>query len=1157
MYSLKIYLRKTKENTMKRAKKILIALIVLAVLVSSVAVIVATAEPEYTGTLKEAQERLDAIYARDAETTNRYRKDKIQEVYLYIANYPIDPDTKGYEEFMDKLSVESLFIANLYYAELLNETEIDKKKIALEEVYTYLAAYPIQEGTLTDTDGHLDYANLVSGVNQTNYDILKAFYNSANALYTRGDYKSAATDITKLFAHASVHPVDSSIAGAADFERSYNELIVNIAEGFVTIIGNARNAMDNAAQGSTAEREAYKTVMAAQLPPLRDHMDNCPPNLEKFPELAERYNAITPSLNRFELDQIVFLFEDYKAFDSKGKAHPILAEAAALAKVSRALNSSSIPSETEGYAELVTKISEEEKRLSEVKEDKKNALDEAAKLYEYELTNNISQITFSKDSEAMGNSNADADEYSERVITSGGGVSGYEGYWRYVTGANPASDYSFATLVQPNITNGFVMSFDFMVEGRNGEPYKTARFSNEWTDATGKRLVNYGGSIFEIGYDSETESIRIYNVAKTGVGPEGVVPVSSVSEIAAEGQWFNVMLVYDYSTHICKLYVDYEYMFDCYMEGWVEGATGTAIRCYHYSPWQYTCYDNLTFYEGTAYRDLNKFDTMTSAEKFKYYVNYFTIIDDTTGEPKYEVKSRFTAYNKAKLLVDDIKAMMEETPDENIRLLLEKYDTFDYYGEIVEKVREDNMDKIEALVENLLAIEKDSANIPDIKDAIADIDSFILENNEFINKADQRYSNANQKINAVKEDLVKLQNVITFSRALVQFSRATSLASMNKRYAVANEVYKLARYDRAENVAIVSEDSALSSIETLINGDLVRGDEGYVSAFDYYNSIPEIIDAQAKRENSKRVIACVEFILAIDGYEDTETFWEENYDEIGFYMSIIRNIVSVNNYDATVDGVAEAIVQFELIEEYFYRVLQEKHQQIIVSELDRFATLDEYIAKVGICTYLREYFEKNTDIDLASEKIIESLYRLERYEAELELQRESYADKLEENTRYFIDKVAIMSAARTYAELKPIYDEIIEKYFYSMNVDSDEVKAAIEKFYEYEERLVAIENDTVLFINAAETISFAEKGGIEFVYEVLVKCVVYYENADATYSAAAAEALETYETAVENYNATASGINAEIETAFGIVAALRTKSVPVAILTVINSLIKN
>ena len=126
-----------------------------------------------------------------------------------------------------------------------------------------------------------------------------------------------------------------------------------------------------------------------------------------------------------------------------------------------------------------------------------------------------------------------------------------------------------------------------------------------------------------------------------------------------------------------------------------------------------------------------------------------------------------------------------------------------------------------------------------------------------------------------------------------------------------------------------------------------------------------------------------------------------------------------------------------------------------------------------------------------------------------------------------------------------------------MNVDTDEVKAAIEIFYGYEEKLTAIENDTALFIDAAATISLAEMRGIESVYEVLVKCVVYYENVDATYSAAAAEALAAYEAAVANYNATATGINAEINTTLGIVAALRANSVPVAILAVVNSMINN
>ena len=150
-----------------------------------------------------------------------------------------------------------------------------------------------------------------------------------------------------------------------------------------------------------------------------------------------------------------------------------------------------------------------------------------------------------------------------------------------------------------------------------------------------------------------------------------------------------------------------------------------------------------------------------------------------------------------------------------------------------------------------------------------------------------------------------------------------------------------------------------------------------------------------------------------------------------------------------------------------------------------------------------------------------------------------------------------MSTARTYAELKPIYDEIIDKYFYSMNVSTDEVKVAIERFYEYEEKIVTIENETRLFIREAETISLAEKRGIEAVYDVLKKCVVYYANVDATYSNSAASAISAYEAAVENYNNTVSKMNSEIDSVFEITAALRTNAVPVAILAVVNSLINN
>ena len=92
---------------MKKLRKILVAIAVLALLVSSVTVLVVTAEDDavtYTGELSKAQELLDDVPAMNrTDSTTDLRKEAIKKVYNYLRAYPIDPATEGYAEFESQL----------------------------------------------------------------------------------------------------------------------------------------------------------------------------------------------------------------------------------------------------------------------------------------------------------------------------------------------------------------------------------------------------------------------------------------------------------------------------------------------------------------------------------------------------------------------------------------------------------------------------------------------------------------------------------------------------------------------------------------------------------------------------------------------------------------------------------------------------------------------------------------------------------------------------------------------------------------------------------------------------------------------------------------------------------------------------------------------
>ena len=1154
---------------MKNLRKLLVALAILAVLVSSLTVIVVTAEDamEYTGDLARAQALLDEVPGMDrTDSTTDLRKEAIKKVYIYLNTYPVDPETEGYTEFADAFYKLSLQIANKYYGKLKEAANDTAKTKQLGIVLAYLDAYYIPEDT-ADPDGagteYLSYRDLVNAIETFNYEMVLAKYQTAYNHYSANtpNLNSAMTSLKSVYTHVAKYPISENVAAGAALYEDYNLLSLLISEKVIADFDSYKEAMQG---GSQDDKDEYKNYVGSNLSILRDHIVACPIDFEAFPELTERYAAIAPAISVAELDQIVFLFEDFENFvpgSTSTMPYPELAEAAALAKVSKALSDSTIPESTEGYAELVEKIKAAEVRLAAVKENRRLQLASQAKLYEYELTDNMSYKTFSSDADKLGNPNADRDEYSELVKTYDNGLSsGYEGYWRYVVLGEPnkhntfdVSGYantSYASFTYSNITNGFVFSFDYMLEGTNGTHYDKVTFSNEWQDSKGNRLVGYEGNEFSIYYDSATDSICV----TTG---NGVSPAVTVKNVAAEGQWFNVMYTYDPITHYGKLYIDYEYMFDFYYNASVDTATRMVMRVSHTTAWQNTCYDNISYYEGTAYRDVNLFNGMSENQLFEYYVNYFMNED-------YEFKSRNDAYKKADLTVDGIKAQYESLPEsemtdelKNLRDLVTVFEAFDYNNVIATEVKKENLAEILSQVAALEAIPAYSTNVEKINKAIANLDQFIADNNDFIDKANAEYNNALMRVSVVKLSLTKCENVVAFAKALTQFNRATSLASMKRRAATLDEIYKLARYDKAENVAAVKDDPVLATFEQLINGkELSPSDSRYVDAFEYYNLIPAFMAEQTKIENSNRIIKVIDLLFESEGYEHTEEFWLANYENVEFYVSIVRDIVSVNNYDPTYVGVDEAIAKYEEIDAVFYDLLQEDHIAIIGAQLDRFAASTSYIEKIGICTYLDRYFASNADIDRTRAEIKDFEYRLERYKAELETYMDDYKELLDRNTQYFIDTIQKMSLLTTYQELKPLYDEALS-YYYAMNAISDEAKAAVAIFDEYDERLTAIQINSELFVQASQDLDLISYLGVEAEFALLSECALYYDYIDVTYSESIASKLALYEDLVNSYNLAVDSANEVVETSSLIGAALRSGEIPLAVLAVINQLYKN
>lgn len=1137
---------------MKKLRKIFVAIAVLVLLISSVTVLVVTAEEtdtQYTGDLAKAQELLDAVPSMDrTDSTTDLRKEAIKKVYNYLRVNPVDPETEGYAEFEAEFYNMSSMILNKYYQKFVD----NPSENTLNVIITYMNAFPIPNGTPDpDDEGelYLSYDVIEERTARRHFDMANDRYKKVTSSFSsatddRTKLKDAMNNSKDLYVFVGKFPVFDLITEKAEFTKNYNETSLKIAEAVLEGFAALRESGD---------KEAYKEDLTVYLTLVKDHLVNSPVDLEAYPEFKDRYDEFTPAINKAELDLIDVLLEDLKNFDGDGYEYPELAEAAALSKVSKALSSSTIPESTEGYGEIVEKIKTEEVRIAAVKEARRIALESQANLAEYDMTSNMYFKDFSKSSQTMENPNADSNEYSERVITSGSANDpSYEGYWRYVCLANPATPASYASLYQPYIKNGFVMSFDFMVEGTNGTHFNTASFFNEWQDAKGNRLQGFGNSIFEIAYDSKTDALKVYNVKKTGIETP-----TTVYNVAAEGQWFNVMFTFDYNTRYAKLYIDYQYLFDVYLENGPDAAVKTVVRGSHSSAWQNVCYDNVSFLEGTTYRDMKRFDGNTNTELFNYYVDYFNNKENAIG-------SRNTAYAKAKLFIDEMKALVDGVPENELTDELKEvkeniaiYESFDFQKELKGEIVERNIVKILAMVEELKAIKPDSSIVGTINSKIKAIDTFISENNDFVNKADSRYNEAMADISAVKVTLSKCQTAVDFSKLLIQFNRATTVASMTKRAIALDQLYKSKRMDKEENMSIIGADSEFLAFEALINPEgLSKGDPGYLTAMDYYFAIPQKIAEQAKVENSNRIIKCIGLLLELEGYENTEEYWLEHYDDVEFFISIIRDIVSIDNYDPTYPGIDEALVQYEEIDAFFFDILQTSHMEIISAQLDRFAQSVSYIEKMGICQYLDIYFASNSDIDLTLPEIQEFVYRHERYKEQLDGYEDTYNELLERNTRYFIDTVAKMQAVNTYEDLKPLYETALS-YYYAMNAITDETKAAVALFDEYDKALISMETNAKLFMAASADIDLVDILGVQAEFRILSECSLYYDYIDSTYSEALASRMAKYEKLVEAYNGAVDSVNESVETSMYITSALRADSIPSAVLAVIIEFYKN
>ena len=1059
---------------MKNLKKILIALAVIALVVSSLVLIV-SAEGEYTGDIKKLYDNYQKVV--NAPSTAG-KASTLAEAYAYLKGYPVDPESSYQVEIENGDDVETITVT---YADLVAQMNASSVEVG-EALYSEAAAADTADKRLTAVQALLDHiAACTPTETTTGYAELVAKANVQNALVVAEQFELAKTAAT-----------------TAEKQTA-----------FVAVV----NYMNKYPLDATANADLIASIDAALLALAEQLYTEWSEIAEDAANYHARYNGIYSA--KYYVASIGYLV---------GGAVAPTASADAKAVTNSILSGCAI--------------------MDGEKVAKQLALDAEASFDEYEFGKPI--MTFDCESSMLNNYNATADCYASAAVDIFGNK-----YHNFHYGENASHLYSEPQIGNKNAYQlGMVIEWDQMFDdGFTNIEYVCRHPSVAMTTA------------FKI--DKTAEGIAITNILAVATGNK--VEKVTRTDVIATNVWEHFTLTYDHETRTGKLYVNYDYICDVEYSDtpsfqFVGFRMGKSVTNQNHG------YDNFSVMNGSQYRIWDKFEKMSETEKFDYYVDYMVNEENPS-------LSRNAAYNKAKLLYNTIKDKYADKCADS----LAAYKACNYNDDIKKPAMAENIAILSGMVEELIAMAVTSETTAAVNEAIAEINTFVSVNGELINKGDTSeggYQSLMMAVNNVKADLIKIENVAAFVNALSKFDRATTIASMSKYAEAAQAVYVIAEYDIPENVDFVKNDPIVLSFEAAINGEEIKpGDEGYITLFEYYETVAEKLALRSLYENAKRIISCMNFITSMEGYEATIEFWTANADYISDYVNIARAVIISGNYDTTVAGLDEAIATFNTLDVCFYELLQQEHIAVLEEQLAKYVATEIYIDKVGVCAVVKEYLAEN-DIAIynttmtpeVEAAVADEIAKLEElvimygvYADELAAQEEDYEAILAQNTQYFINTVNHMTTVLTYAELKPMFDKATG-YYYSIDVNSEEAAAAADKYIAYREQLEAWETNGAIFIGFVDGLAVAEVlEGVEredAIYEILVNCTAYINLIDESVKGVG-NAVAEYEEALAAYNAELDIVNGDINESAKITCAVRTGSISTIVLAIVSKIFGN
>ena len=580
------------------------------------------------------------------------------------------------------------------------------------------------------------------------------------------------------------------------------------------------------------------------------------------------------------------------------------------------------------------------------------------------------------------------------------------------------------------------------------------------------------------------------------------------------GEWTHVSLIYESQTCFVTLYIDYQYVarFD---------TRPSNVSYYDISIFRFGTsnpnfisgefsIDNYIAYEGSYIRTVDLFEKMTEPDRFVFYSGYLLNADAS-------VSDRVAAYKYATNLLDeyyedetfvpfeDGSLTAEELAELNAKLEAAVNNYLDFVGDengyalLYNDFITDNLTAFGTLVTEFRASQdRTIASISNRNDAINNIEKFLNGcGDDILQTADSDYVRIKAEYDKICAELENDKNIVTFCDKVDRFYKSVSFSAetLQKHYQAATEAY-MNIYDR-------------SVVE-------LAGFERFAESLELYKNSAAILEDKYQNQNAKTIVDCIGFI---NGYTTVEE-WNANYEYINKYVVIVRNVVRENRYNTLASGVAEALEFFNIIDGYFYDLLQQEHGAYILALLETYRNTDSFVEKSGICAHLDAYIA-SVDIDPQHSAVKEYILTLNFYKDELKTYEADYREVLAQNTIMFKNAITLMTTAETYTELCSLYNQARELYF-AMNVGDDSIVEELAIYDEMTQYLARVERASADFILAVEALRLATT--TEEKYAALVQCYIYAADAEVEVDGVA-NAMAFYLAEYEAYN---SGIDTTI-----------------------------